>query len=178
MFFQLFINERGLLIALLKLILCFTKKYELTNNKQNELANNFEIQVQLISGIFITLLFYYDNNKLFINNLNYSKNHFIIVLSDFYEVPLVKQHILQTFFFCIFNQYLTQFDEIPQVVMDKLYTPIKINKKQNSNDNLYNTMLFSSNYKIVLFSLILIQTLICLFFQKLKITKIVWMFCS
>lgn len=135
-----------MLIALLKLILCFTKKYKLTNDKQNVLANDFEIQLQLISGIFITVLFFYKYNKLFTINIYYSKIHFIIVLSDFYEVPLVKQYILQIFFFCIFNQYLTQFGKIPKVVMDKLYTPIQINKYWNSNDNLCDSVLFSSNY--------------------------------
>lgn len=48
---QLFVNERGLLISLLKLVLCLTKKKKLIINEHNLLANNVEIQLQLISGI-------------------------------------------------------------------------------------------------------------------------------
>lgn len=38
-------------MALLKLILCFTKRNSY-KFKDNLLANNFDIQLQLISGIF------------------------------------------------------------------------------------------------------------------------------
>jgi len=58
----MFVNERGLLIALLKLTLCFTKKKELIINDHNSLANNIEIQLQLISGTstinYNTIMYY------------------------------------------------------------------------------------------------------------------------
>jgi len=52
----MFVNERGLLIALLKLILCFTKKKELTINDDHSLTNNIEVQQLLISGTTIIML--------------------------------------------------------------------------------------------------------------------------
>lgn len=86
------------------------------------------------------------------NFINVCKQkYFVTVLSDFYEVPLVKQYILQILYFCIFNQYLTYFGEIPKIVMDKIYTPIQINKHWNLNDNLQDTLLFSSNFNIKYF---------------------------
>lgn len=54
---QLFVNERGMLMALLKLVLCFTKKNKFID-KHNLLANNFEIQLQLIAGILILILYF------------------------------------------------------------------------------------------------------------------------
>ncbi|XP_025200463.1 uncharacterized protein LOC112598268 isoform X2 [Melanaphis sacchari] len=111
---KMFVNERGLLIALLKLTLCFTKKKELIINDHNSLANNIEIQQQLI-----------------------------LILSDFYEVPLVKQYVFQIFFYCIFKQYLTYFGEIPEVVENKINTPIKINKYKFTINNSDDKMLFS-----------------------------------
>ncbi|VVC32288.1 Armadillo-like helical [Cinara cedri] len=108
---KLFENERGLLIALLKLLLCFAKENKCISNEHNLLANNFEIQLQLIS-----------------------------ILSDFYEIPLVKQYILHIFFYCIFKQYLKEFGNIPEVVMDKIYIPININKYWKSNNNYDDTL--------------------------------------
>jgi len=50
-----------MLIALLKLVLCFTKKNKFID-KHNLLANNFEIQLQLIAGILIQILYFYQTN--------------------------------------------------------------------------------------------------------------------
>ncbi|CAH1714893.1 unnamed protein product, partial [Aphis gossypii] len=111
---KMFVNERGLLIALLKLILCFTKKKELTINDDHSLANNIEVQQLLIS-----------------------------VLSDFYEVPLVKQYVFQIFFYCIFKQYLTYFGKIPIVVKNKINTPVKFDNYYYTANNSDDTMLFS-----------------------------------
>jgi len=47
-----------MLIALLKLILCFTKKNQFIN-KDILLTNNFEIQLQLIAGILISILYFH-----------------------------------------------------------------------------------------------------------------------
>ncbi|XP_022163641.1 uncharacterized protein LOC111029096 isoform X2 [Myzus persicae] len=111
---KLFVNERGLLIALLKLTLCFTKKKKCIDNGHNSLADNIEIQLLLIS-----------------------------VLSDFHEVPLVRQYVFQIFFYCVFNQYLSYFGEIPKVVVNKMNTPIEFNKFCYTTKNSDNSMLFS-----------------------------------
>lgn len=51
----MFVNEHGLLIVLLKLILCFTKEKKYIINDHNSLANNIEIQLLLISGASIVI---------------------------------------------------------------------------------------------------------------------------
>lgn len=66
---------------------------------------------------------------------------YITVLSDFYEVPLIKQYISHIFFHCIFNKYLINYGELPKIVLDKIYTPIKM-KKYCSN-NSYNDVISS-----------------------------------
>lgn len=76
---------------------------------------------------------------------NYTKNTlYITVLSDFYDVPLVKNYILQILVYCIFDQYLTSFCEIPKVVIDKICIPFKIEKLWNSNKKYDDALLFSS----------------------------------
>lgn len=67
----------------------------------------------------------------------------ILVLSDFYEVPLVKQYITHIFSNCIFNQYLTNYGEIPKVVLDKIYTPIQSKKYNLNNNNFHNEIMLS-----------------------------------
>jgi len=68
----------------------------------------------------------------------------ITVLSDFYEVPLVKQYVFQILFYCIFKQYLTYFDKIPIVVENKINTPVKFDNYYYTVNNSDDTMLFSS----------------------------------
>jgi len=68
----------------------------------------------------------------------------ITVLSDFYEVPLVKQYVFQIFFYCIFKQYLTYFGKIPIVVENKINTPVKFDNYYYTANNSDDTMLFSS----------------------------------
>lgn len=64
----------------------------------------------------------------------------------------MKQYILQIFFYCIFDRYLTCFGEIPKAVMDKVHTPIKIKKYGNFSNNRDGIiMLYSSKrYKLIL----------------------------
>lgn len=68
----------------------------------------------------------------------------ILVLSDFYEVPLVKQYILHILIYCIFDQYLTRFGKLPKLVVDKIHTSIKIKKYWNSSNNCNEELLCSS----------------------------------
>lgn len=144
MLFQLFVNERGLLIALLKLLLCFTKKKKCIVDKHNLITSNLELQLQLISSTFINFKLYrHSSSETFCHNGSKIILSFA-VLSDFYDVVLVKQYISKILFFCIFDKYLIHFGEIPKVVMDKIYTPVKINKYQHFSNNLYDTVLFES----------------------------------
>jgi len=138
-----FVNEHGLLIVLLKLILCFTKEKKIIINDHNLLANNIEIQLLLISGTSIIILY------LFVFKLKTVLC--ITVLSDFHEVPLVKKYMFQIFFYCIFNQYQTYFGEIPKLVVNKINTPIKFDKSCYTTNIPDDTMLFSSKINYITF---------------------------
>lgn len=56
----------------------------------------------------------------------------------------MKQYTVKILFYCIFNQYLSNFNEIPKVIMDKICISIKINEYWKSNNNHSDTMLLSS----------------------------------
>lgn len=61
--------------------------------------------------------------------------------------------MFQIFFYCIFNQYLTYFEEIPKLVINKINTPIKFNKSCYTTNIPDDTMLFSGKINLILSNL-------------------------